>query len=235
MPFSPMPADPEPSEAMLRIMRSTRDGYAAMAEKLREQGLEVDGFLADCDEFIAALEGRHEGAFDVPTFIRRLNAFKEEAGEFIHIQAQVKAVEMVHNLHALLPEVEKVAAEFRERGEPFDLQTAADIEAALLRIRTGLAEGRLNHDALQDMQLAASAEMAELQRRINCREAACLLYWEQWPPERWAKASPEDRKTVEGALAQWREKKEEILGTLPLEDRRRLEAMRYEDFDRPKE
>jgi hypothetical protein len=216
-------------------MRRTRDEYAALAETLRQQGLEVDGFLADCDEFIAVLEGRHEGAFDVQEFMRRLHAFNEEADEFMHIQAQVKAVELVHNLHDLLPQVEKVAAEFRERGEPFDLQTAAEIEDALVRIRAGLAAGRLDHDALQDMHLAASAEMAELQRRINCREAACLLYWEQWPPERWAQASPEERQAIEDALAQWRPKKEAILGALPLEDRRRLEAMRYEDFKKPKE
>ena len=228
-----MPSDPEDIDAMLRRMRATREHYAAMAERLREHGLEVDSFLAGCDEFIAALEGRHEGEFDVKDFIRRLNAFKEEAEGFVHIQEQVKAVEIVHDLHDLLPEMEKMAAELRERGEPMALRSAAAIEDALARIHAGLAEGRLDKDALQDMQLTASAEMAELQRRIHFRTAVCLLYWEKWPPERWAQASPEDRKTIEGALEQWREKREEILGALPLEDRRRLEAMRYDDFDKP--
>lgn len=228
-----MPTDPEDIEAVLRQMRATREEYAVVAERLREHGLEVDGFLADCDEFIAVLEGRHEGEFDVQDFLRRLKAFKEEAGEFAHIQQQVKAVEVVHDLHDLLPEMEKMAAEFRERGEPMDLRSAAEIEGALARIHAGLAEGKLDKDALEDMRLTTSAEMAEVQRRIHFREAACLLYWEKWPPERWAKASPEDRKTIEGALEQWRTKRKEVLGALPLEDRRRLEALRHEDFDKP--
>jgi hypothetical protein len=41
-----MPQDPEQIEAMLRKIRRTREEYGACAEGLREQGLEVDGFLA---------------------------------------------------------------------------------------------------------------------------------------------------------------------------------------------
>lgn len=210
-----------------------REEYSAGAEVLREHGLEVDAFVADCDEFIAVLEGRHDGDYDVQAFIVRLNAFKEEASEFMHIQQQVKVVEMVGNLHDLLPQMERMAAACREWGEPMDLRTAVEIEGAVARIRAGLEEGRLDKEAMQDMQLAAAGQMAEIERRLRFREAACALYWEQWPPERWAKLSPEERLKLEGVLEAWRRDKEKVLGVLPLEDRRRLEAMRYEDFDKP--
>ena len=228
-----MPSDPKKNEEMLRQIRAAREEYAAHAEALREHGLEVDGFLEDCDGFIAVLEGRHDGEYDVDAFLRGLGAFTEEAKEFVHIQQQLKDVEAACDLHELLPGMAEMAAEFRGRGEPMDLRTAVEIEDALARIHVGLAEGKLDKDALEDMRLTTSAEIAEVQRRIHFREAACLLYWEQWPPERWAKTSPEDRKTIEGALKQWRDKREEVLGVLPLEDRRRLEALRYEDFDKP--
>jgi len=228
-----MPSDPEKIEPMLRRIRGARELYSSYAEALREQGLDVDGFLADCDEFIAVLEGRHEGDFDVQDFLRRLNAFTEEAKEFMHIQEQVKAVEVAGELHDVLPDMEKMAAEYRERGEPMHLRTAAEIEEALARIRAGLAKGKLDQDALQDMSLALSAEMAELQRRIYFRNAVHALSWELAPPERWAKLSPEQKRQTEDLLATWREAREEVLGALPLEDRRRLEALRYEDFDKP--
>jgi hypothetical protein len=228
-----MPQGPEQIEAMLRRIREMRKFYGDRAEALREHGLEVDAFLGDCDEFIAAMEGRHEGEFDLKDFLRRVGEFKDEAEEFVHIQQQVQAAEGAYEWQDMLPQLEKMAAEYRERGEPMDLLTAEEMEAALGRIRAGLAGGKPDKDALHDLELAALAEMAELQRRIHFREAACLLYWEQWPPERWARTPAEDRKTIAGALEQWREKREEILGALPLEDRRRLEALRYEDFDQP--
>ena len=218
---------------MLRQIRAVREEYGAVAERLREHGLEVDEFLADCDEFIAVLEGRHEGEYDVQKFIGRLNAFKEETDEFMHILQQVKAVEVVHDLHDVLPEMKKMAADLRERGEPMDLRTATQIEDALARIHAGLAEGRLDKDALQDMTLTMSVELAELQRRIHFRNAVLALSWELAPPERWARLSPEQKRQTEDLLAEWRKAKEEVLGALPLEDRRRLEAMRYEDFDKP--
>jgi hypothetical protein len=228
-----MPLDPEMIEAMLRGIRATREEYAAHAEALREHGLEVDGFLGDCDEFIAVLEGRHEGEFDLKDFLRRVGEFQEEADEFVNIQKQVRDVEEACELHELLPEMGKIAAELRERGLPTESRTAEEIEDAMARIRAGLAEGRPDKDALLDIQLTGEAQLAEFQRRRHFREAACLLYWEKWPPERWTELSPKERKKLEDLLEQWRTEKERVLGALPLEDRRRLEAMRYEDFDKP--
>ncbi len=228
-----MPQDPEAIEAMLQKIRRTREAYGAHAEGLREIGLEVDGFLADCDEFIALLEGRHEGEFDGEAFLRRLKEFSQEADEFIHLQEQVKAAELAGNLDDLLPMTERMIGELRSHGGGAEMRAAAEIEGSLAKFRAGLEDGRLDREAFQDMQLAMAVQLAEVDRRILFRTVATHLYWESWPPERWAKLSPEERTKVEVALAKWRPEKEDQLGRLPLEDRRRLEAMRYEDFDDP--
>ncbi len=228
-----MPPDPEEIEAMLERMRRMREEYGAHAERLRESGLEVDGFLADCDEFIAVLEGRHEGEFDVEAFQRRLKAFIEETKEFMHIQRQVKAAELAGDLHSLPEMMEGVIADLRKHGGAGELRAAAEIEASLAKFQSALAEGRVDKEALADIMLAAAVQKAEMARRLKFRSVGLYLYWESWPPERWAALPGEEQAKLQGFLAQWREEKEKVLGELPLEDRRRLEAMRYEDFDQP--
>ena len=74
--------------------------------------------------------------------------------------------------------------------------------------------------------------LAELDRRnLFCR-ARWGLFWEVAPPERWEALPPERREQSTRDLAEWRKEREKVLGGLPLEDRRRLEALRYEDFEK---
>ena len=138
------------------------------------------------------------------------------------------------DLPGLMDELEQAAAEMRTRtNRPDAMRTAAELETELAAARQRLAQGEMPKDELENIALTVSAQMAELSRRSLFRRAALSLYWEKQTPEWWAKFSPEQRTGMQEQLANWRENREELLSELPLEDRRRLEAMTLEDFERP--
>jgi len=228
-----MNPDPEPHAELLAKMRATHAEFSARAEELRAQGMEVERFLRDCEEFIAALEGRWEGEFDVVAYMARLTAFVEEAKEYAHLQEQAKAVGIVAAFPGMMEWLEEHSAKLRTHGGRMEQDSAEQLAAAVARMREELAAGKLSAEALGDAMLTLESQQAELNRRMKLRTAACFLYWEKWPPERWARLSPEEKLEMEGILAKWKVGREEVLGVLPLEDRRRLEAMSYEDFDKP--
>jgi cytochrome c556 len=221
-------------ESLLARLRQMREELAPRVEELREKGFEVEELLEDCDRMCAFLEGKGERGFDEHAFIARLKAFAEETEQAAHLQQQAEAIGDVMALPELMDQLDQVAAAMRTRtNRPDQARTAAELEEQLTAARRRLEEGEMPKNELENIALTVTAQKAELNRRRLFRSAALVLYWEKQTPEWWAQFSPEQRAGMEERLADWRENREELLGELPLEDRRRLEAMTLEDFERP--
>jgi hypothetical protein len=227
-----MSPEPNPNEEILAVIREALAEFGGRVETLRAEGIELGGLLEDAARLAAALEAGTEEPQDVEAFMAKLIALKEEVGQTRHLQRQAEAVKAISALPAIVEGVERGVESLRAHGGAVELRSAADMEASLARLRADLAAGRLSADALQDIKLTMEVQLAELDRRDNLAWATWGLYWEKAPPERWAMLSTEQREKCEGLLEQWRAKRVGILGMLPLEDRRRLEALRYEDFER---
>src|SRR6185295_18965674 len=164
-----MNPEPDRLEELLARIRAMHAACSQHADALRAQGLEVDGFLADCAEFIAAAEGRGDGEFDVPAFVARVKAFSEEVTEYDHIQAQAQAVQLPGELLKMADIIEEEVPKLREHGGKMEADSAAQLEEAVARIRQELAEGKLPKDALADVVLTLNSQQAELERRIHYR------------------------------------------------------------------
>lgn len=121
----------------------------------------------------------------------------------------------------------------RRLSKPEDARAAASLQAAVEAARQRLARGEVPQEEMQDLSLSTQAQRAELSRRCQFQTAALALFWESRPPEWWAKLTAEARKKLEDLLVSWRAEREKILGELPIADRRRLEALRPDDFDKP--
>jgi hypothetical protein len=228
------PLDDNPDDDSFQTqIDAFREEVALRAEVLREYGLEVDAFLEDCDRMTAFLDGHGEPGFDAETFIARLRAFTDEFNQTVHLQKQAKLIETVAAVPGVVEMLGQAAERMRAHGGPMELRTAADLEAQAAEARQRMERGEMPLDEIQNASLTLAAQLGELNRRNLFRSAALALYWEKQSPEWWARLSPKQRASLEDAVEQWRAQREEVLSQLPLEDRRRLEAMTLEDFDRP--
>lgn len=226
--------DPAPesmsSEELLRRLRGFCDKLRPCAANLRELGMDVDTFLEACERLIAFLEGRSDEGEDVPGVIEKINAFHNEMRGFYEIMRQAERINLVVSIPGLVDEVEEIS---RGMTHPDDARTAAALRASVEAARQRLARGEVPVEELQDISISTHAQTGELRRRNHFRVAAVALFWESRPPEWWAKLTAAERQELEELLASWRADREKILGELPIEDRRRLEALRPEDFDKP--
>ena len=218
------------NEELLQHTRELRDKLRPQAAHLREMGIEADSFLEDCDRLIAFLEGRSEEWVDVAQFLEKLTAFGNEMREFAEIQRQAQRINAVASIPSMLDAVENLASRL---SNPDDARTAALLKASVEAARERLARGEVPLAEMEDLSLSTQAQKAEMSRRSQFRAAALALFWESRPPEWWAKLTDEARNELEKLLVSWRAEREKILGELPIEDRRRLEALRPEDFDKP--
>jgi hypothetical protein len=210
-----------------------REELTPRLNELRELGLEVDALLEDCDRMTALLNGCGEPGFNAQTFLARLTAVCDEFNQTKHLQKQAEAIGAVAALPGTVELLTRAADIMRAHGGPGELRTAAELEAQAAEARQRMERGEAPLEEIESASLALMAQLAELNRRTLFRRAAVALYWEKQTPEWWARLSPEARGDLEGLLEQWRAQREGILSELPLEDRRRLEAMTLEDFDRP--
>jgi hypothetical protein len=218
------------NEELLRHTRELRDTLRPHAAGLRELGFEVDSFLKECDGLIAFLEGRSDEWVEVAGFCEKLSAFHSEVRGFAEINRQAERVKAVSSIPGVLDAVEGLA---RRLSNPEDARTAASLQAAVEAARQRLARGEVPVEEMEDLSLSTQAQKAELSRRSQFRAAALALFWESRPPEWWAQRTVEQRKELEDLLVSWRAEREKILGELPIADRRRLEALRPDDFDKP--
>lgn len=223
-------AEPMSNEELLNQTRAIRDQLKPRAAELRELGIEVDSFLEACYRVIAFLEGRSEEWVDVGEFIEKLQAFHQEMREFHEIEKQAERAKAVGSIPGMLDVTEDMA---RRLDNPNDARTVAAFKAAVAAARERLARGEVPTEELEDISLSFNAQAAEMNRRNKFRFATMVLFWESRPPEWWAKRSDEERKGIESLLTSWRTEREKILGEMPIEDRRRLETLRPEDFDDP--
>lgn len=226
-------SEPSDYEFLKARIRALREEVAPRLKALREQGFEVDSFLEDCDRMTAFIDGHGEPGFDADTFADRMTAYIKEYQETMHLHQQAEVVRAVESLPGTVEMLMEAASSLRAHGGPGEVRMAAEMEANVAEMRRRLDAGEVPLDEIQSASLLLNAQTAELNRRSLIRNAATMLYWEKQTPEWWARLSPEKRATVEGLLEQWRVERESILSELPLEDRRRLEAMTLEDFDRP--
>jgi hypothetical protein len=217
-------------EELLRHTRELRDKLKPGAAQWREIGMDVDPFLAECEQLIAFLEGRSEGWVDVAAFCEKLAAFHQEMREFVHLQKQAERINAVASIPSVLETMEDFA---RRLDNPNDARTAALLKASVEAARQRLARGEVPLEELQDLALSTQAQAAEMSRRTRFKTAALALFWESRPPEWWAQRTAKERQELEALLVSWRAEREKILGELPIADRRRLEALRPEDFDQP--
>ncbi len=227
-----MPERPD-RESLRTCLRVLREELAPRLDELREQGFDVDGFLRDCDRMSALPDGGGEPGFDAQSFLARLTAFTKEFKQVAHLQQQAELVGAVAALPGAAELLAEAAAIMRAHGGPVELRTAVELEAQAGEARRRLEGGGVPCEEIENASLALAAQMAELNRRNLFRTAAAAFYWERQTPEWWARLSPEARASLDALLGQWRAQREGVLGELPLEDRRRLEAMTLEDFDRP--
>lgn len=228
--------NPEPTrhEKLLAQIRKTYSEASDDAETMRGEGMDVDVLLAACEELIAVLEGRAAGGEpEIVALVARVNAAVEEMKEFYDLQDQAESVRKQTSIDVKLAAAAQMSGRLRAHGGEKEKREAVLLEEHLARMRQLLAANRQSQDDRDDALLMIQEEKAKLMRRQNYYGAACGLYREQWSPERWAQLSPEKRAENEALLAKWRAAREEILGSLPIEDRRRLEKMRGEDFQKP--
>ena len=217
-------------EELLGHTRDLRDKLKPHASQWREMGLEVEPFLEDCERLIAFLEGRSEAWVDVAGFIEKLTAFSNEMRAYCDIQRQAERVNAVASIPSVLDAAENLASRM---SNPDDARTAAALQAVVEAARQRIARGEVPMEEMADLSLSAQAQAGELRRRSQFRAAALALFWESRPPEWWAGRTAKERQELEALLGSWRAEREKILGELPLADRRRLEALRPEDFDKP--
>jgi hypothetical protein len=218
------------NEELLGHTRELRDKLRPRAAHLREMGIEVDSFLEECDRLIAFLEGRSDEWVDVAGFLEKLSAFSSEMRALAELERQAERAKVIGSIPSLLDAVEGLA---KRMSNPEDARTAASLQAEVEAARQRLARGEVPLEEMVDLSLSTQAQKAELSRRNQFRAAALALFWESRPPEWWAKLTDEARKELEDLLVSWRAEREKILGELPIADRRRLEALRPEDFDKP--
>ena len=221
------------NEELMNRMRDLVEHLRPKAEALREEGVDVEEFLEDADGFLAALEGRYDGEFDVQGFQAKLIAFAEEMKQRNHLLRQAEAVRLVEDLPKLPGMMDHVAKTLRDIGSEGALRTAAEVQAAADSARERLAEGKIPVSEMEDTMLAVTAEFAEVNRRRLYRSIAWARFLETRPPEWWAARTDAEREGSGKLLTEWKIEREELLGQLPLADRRRLEEARMEDFDAP--
>ena len=228
-----MNSEPNPNEEILEVLREAQAQFGPRVEALRAEGIELGGLLEDAARLAEALEAGTEDPGDVEAFMGKIVALKEEVGATRFLQWQAEDVKMrISALPLILAETQRGVETLRRHGGAVELRSAADMEASMARVREELAAGRLATDALDDIKLTIGVFLAELDRRdLFCR-ARWGLFWEVAPPERWDALPPERREQFTRDLAEWRKEREKVLGGLPIEDRRRLEALRYEDFEK---
>ncbi len=221
------------NEELINRMRALVEHLKPKAEALRGEGVDAEEFLQDVDGFLAALEGRYDGEFDVQGFIARLKAFAAEVNQRDHLLKEAEAVRLLGELPKVPGILDEMAATLRESPSERALRTAAEVQAAADSARERLAEGKIPVSEMEDTMLAVTAEFAEVKRRRLYRSIAWARFLETRPPEWWAARTDAEREGSGKLLTEWKIEREELLGQLPLADRRRLEEARMEDFDAP--
>jgi hypothetical protein len=217
-------------QELLGQVRAFRDQLRPRADYLRELGFAVDSVLAECDGLIAFLEGGSEAGPDIAGLCAKLAAFHSELRGFAGLERQAERAKAIGSIPGLLDAVEDLA---QRLSRPEDARTATSLQAEVEAARQRLARGEVPVEEMADLSLSTNAQAAELSRRCHFQAAALALFWESRPPEWWAGVPAEQRQKLEEFLGSWRAEREKILGELPIADRRRLEALRPEDFDQP--
>ena len=218
------------NEELLGQTRKLRDNLRPRAAYFRDLGFDVDAFLAECDRLIAFLEGRSDEWVDVPVFCEKLTAFHNEMRAFAELERQAERVKAIGSIPSMLDAVEGLA---RRMSNPDDARSAAALQASVEAARKRIERGEVPMEELEDLSLSTQAQKAELSRRSQFRAAALALYWESRPLEWWDRLAAGPRKELEELLVSWRAEREKMLSEMPIADRRRLEALRPEDFDKP--
>jgi hypothetical protein len=218
------------NEELLGHVRELRDKLRPRAAHLRELGLEVDSFLEECGRLIAFLEGRSDEWVDIAKFVEKMAAFHGEMRALAALERQAERAKAVGSIPSMLEAMDDLANRLRN---PSDAHTAASLKAAVEAARQRLARGEVPLEEMEELSLSSQAQAAELRRRNHFRMAVLALFWESRSPEWWASLTAPQRKNLEELLVSWRAERERILSELPIEDRRRLEALRPEDFDKP--
>lgn len=223
----------DPAAELLAHIRRAQAEFGGRVEELRAEGFEIEEFLNLCGEMAAKLESGNVDWAEVRPMMKTFEAMADEMLATTRLHRQADAVKARTQLPMKLAEMDDMAANLRKHGGAMEVRSAEEIEASLARVRKGLEEGKVDQDELQNLQLTVGAQLAEVERRERFREAMRALFWELCPEERRAQFTAEQRANLDKVVEWWRREKEQVLGSLPLEDRRRLEAMRYEDFDKP--
>lgn len=117
-----------------------------------------------------------------------------------------------------------------QAAENFQGTTAAGLAVTAEKLRAefqaAVQAGKNPAEIMRDFQLMVTAENAEVTQRVKFRNAVLVMHWDELPPE--------GKDQLLGIIKQWREgEREKTLSALPIEDRRRLEAMeqwRREDW-----
>jgi hypothetical protein len=199
-----------------------------MRAYLLSRGVDATEFLEACDLVQAAAAGRPQAEGAVSRAVKTVTAFVARLNELPDFpppwsEEERKAWELTSDLLTCDELLAKSAEVFQgTKSEEFAL-TAKALRAQFNEL---IREGKNPLEVMRDFQLMLSAESGEVMRRVKFRTAMLAIYWEQLPQEKWDEMSLEGKDQLLEILKQWREgEREKTMSSLPIADRRRLEAM----------
>lgn len=94
------------------------------------------------------------------------------------------------------------------------------------RLEAAVQRGEDVAPIFEDLELFLATETGAVERRLKMFMARIMIYGQQMPQAKWDALDAKQKLELYELFQQWRgEHREEFLSTLPIEDRRKLEAM----------
>ena len=198
--------------------------------RMEAEGVDVAEVRALATAWSEIYHGADLALYEVKDLWKRTVAHLEEMTEVGHLQREAERIDALTVLPSRLVQAEAETAMIEQESGPREQQLAARLRETIAAAREVLARQEVPEEEMQTLHLLAAERCAELTRRDHWHKAVqgmiSLLGAQAWREG----LPPEERKKVEWFRAWWPENEERVLGSLPLADRVRFEAMKPEDF-----
>ncbi len=225
------------AEAFLQRITSAANLVRPYRAYLLTRGMDTREFFAACDLMQAAAAGQTREADAVNRAAKLFGAFIQQLKTLEDFPPnwtpeERRQWELTSDLLEFDVMLEDAAKDFQGTKSEGLAQTAVKLRE---EFKAAVQAGKNPKEIIEDFHLMMSAEMGETMRRVKFRGAALLIYWDQMPEEKWDELTLEKQEQLVTMLKQWREgERERIFSSLPIADRRRLEALEQrkpEDWD----
>lgn len=216
------------ADAFLQRITSAANLVRPYRAYLLTRGLDTREFFAACTLMQATAAGSSAEVEALPRAAKLFGTFIQQLGTLPDFppswtEEERRQWELTGNLLEFDVMLEDVAKDFQGTKSEGLAQTAVKLRE---EFKAAVQAGKNPKEIIEDFHLMMSAEMGETMRRVKFRGAALLIYWEQMPQEKWDELTLEKKEELLNMLKQWRAgERERIFSSLPIEDRRRLEAL----------